>query len=190
MSIVLNVLCESVSWIAFDGRATRNGTIVTESQEKAVLINPFVAVGYTGILEVASNVIHILRNHVRNVQNMPSDVVAEVIQQLLATSNESENPSTSFLISGINRDHCMATYTLGTRHELQAITPNKKGSLHVTHLHSEKNTIDPIPYMKQRICQTGLSQKAILDIMRQYIIDVSKVDSSVNTFVRFIKISR
>ena len=66
MSVVANVLCSFASWVAYDGRSSRNGEIISESTDKAEMINSSVCVGYTGSLELAELVVLNLKEHVTN----------------------------------------------------------------------------------------------------------------------------
>ena len=76
MSIVVNVLTPSCSWVAFDGRAQCEGKITTEFQRKAIMVNKNVCLGYTGTLEFAQQVIQNLEKHTVGVSEMKSDTIA------------------------------------------------------------------------------------------------------------------
>ena len=83
MSVVANVLCSFASWVAYDGRYSRNGEIISESTDKAEMINSSVCVGYTGSLELAELVVLNLKEHVTGISDMKSDMVAQAIKLLL-----------------------------------------------------------------------------------------------------------
>lgn len=189
MSVVANVLCSQASWIAYDGRASRNGLIISESTEKALMINDLVCVGYTGTLELAQVVIQNLKEHVIGIKAMRSDTVSKAIELILSKLSLPENTSASFLVTGLNCNGMMASYTLGTAHEMRGNMPTD-GGLTCSVLGSEANHLALEPFVIRHIRTSGFSNLSISDALCDYIRTVAKVDKSVNPYCRVLEIRK
>lgn len=187
MSVVANVVCRHGSWVVFDGRAARDGEIVSESQEKATMINQFVCVGYTGTLELAQLVILNLKQHVVGISDMKSNTVATAIEQLLPKLDAPDGVHADFLITGINCNGQMATYTIGSNHPLCKYIP-AGNDLKLAVLCSNANTLSLSPYIEREISKSGFSNVAIVNGMRKFVCAVAKVDGSVNTNCQVIEL--
>ena len=190
MSIVVNVLTPSCSWVAFDGRAQCEGKITTEFQRKAIMVNKNVCLGYTGTLEFAQQVIQNLEKHTVGVSEMKSDTIAYAIKKLLsiATDQLSDIPIVNFLITGINSSNKLATYTLGTKFSIHEHIPSEHQCL-CTVLYSAQNSLDFPSYMRQKMRSGFITEDMITTAIRNYIIAVSQIDTSVNTNIMFMKIT-
>lgn len=180
MSIVVNVLCAHTSWVACDGRASRDGKIVSEAVEKAAMVNRSVCVGYTGALELAKLVMLNLTQHVVGIENMTSDTVVETIKALLPIINAPKDVYCNFLVTGTNRDGLMASYTLGSGIDPCEYIPHGD-EVKFSVLHSNKNTLRFEPYIIGHIQKFGFSDASVSNMLRKYIKDVSKIDNSVNS---------
>lgn len=187
MSVVANVLCAQASWIACDGRASRNGEIVSESTDKAVMINDLVCIGYTGTLELADLIVLNLREHVIGISDMKSDTVAEAIEFLLPKLNAPEGVCADFLITGVNSNGVMASYTLGSRSKLSAHIPHDK-DLETVVLCSNANKLQLDAYVIKHIRKSGFSNISIKNALQEYIGDVSEMDISVNRCCQFLEL--
>ena len=190
MSVVVNVITSSCSWVAFDGRAQRDGKITTEFQEKAIMINNNICLGYTGTLEFAQQVIQNLREHVVGVSEMRSDAIACSIKELLsiAKSQLEYIPVVNFLITGVNSADKLATYTLGTNFPIEKHTAQKHTCI-CTALFSSQNTLNFPLYMQQRMPSGFFTEETIIAGIHEYITAASKIDTSVNTNITLLKIS-
>ncbi len=189
MSIVLNVITPACSWVAYDGRALRDGGIISENQKKAIMINRNICVGFTGNLGFAQQIIRNLKERVAGIADMRSDSVTIAIRELLSIA-ETRLPSstpTNFLITGINNDGKLATYTLGTDSPIQTRIPVEKGLLY-TVLHSSENRLDFSPYIQRKAQNDVLTEDSIISGIYDYIADVSRVDPTVNDHVSIIRI--
>lgn len=182
MSIVLNILTPIKSYVAYDGRARRNGRIVNEYVKKADMVNDFVCVGFTGILELASDVLRILRNNVVGIEEMRSNTVAVAVQTILKLPNAPKF-SGVFLITGFNDAGQMALYTIDSQLSIQGFVASK----------SDYRLIqlggDNCPISFADFCASnahGQGEKAIMDEFIKY---AALYDDSVNSNVKFITIS-
>lgn len=189
MSIVVNVISSSYSLIAYDGRALRNGNIVTESQEKALMVNDSVCIGYTGNLDFDQKVINNLMQYVVDLSCMKSDIVAAAVFKLLsiAKSQLSNVPSSSFLITGINGNGKMASYALGTNNSFHEIVPANNQLLYAF---IGSDALDFTSYIQQNYKKQLCEEDSIKAMMHDYIISVAKLDQSVNTNIRFKRLGR
>lgn len=190
MSIVVNVITSSCSWVAFDGRAQCDGKITTEFQEKAIMINRNVCLGYTGTLEFAQQVIQNLKRHVVGVSEMKSDIIAYAIRELLsmAKSQLPDIPIVNFLITGINSSNKLATYTLGTKFPIHEHIPSEYQCL-CTALYSAQNTLDFPSYIQQKMKSGFLTEAMVITEINNYITAVAQIDPSVNTNITHMKIA-
>ena len=189
MSVVANVLCSRASWVAYDGRASRSGKIVSESTDKAVMVNNSVCVGYTGYLELAQLVVLNLREHVVGISDMKSDTVASAIELLLPKLKAPENVFSNFLVTGLNSNGFMASYTLGSNREICAHVPNSN-ELKISVLRSNTNTVELEPYVIKHVRESGFDSTSITNALREYIRNVSQIDASVNAHCQIIELHR
>lgn len=187
MSVVANVVCAQTSWIAYDGRASRNGEIISESMDKVVMINNSVCVGYTGTLELANLVVLNLKEHVIGISDMKSDTVAKAIEFLLPKLNAPESVYANFLVTGVNNDGVMASYTLGSRSKLSAHIPPGK-DLETAVLCSNANSLQLEEYVIKHIRKFGFSSVSIKNALQEYIRDLSEIDVSINGYCRFLEL--
>lgn len=187
MSVVANVLCQYASWVAYDGRASRDGKILSETTDKAVMINRSVCVGYTGTLELAQLVVLNLREHVVGISDMKSDTVAEAIKLLLPKLDAPEGLHTNFLVTGVNSNGVMASYTLGIRCEISAHIPHGN-DLETAVLCSNANRLQLDAYVIEHIQKSGFCNVSIKNALQEYIKDLSEVDISVNEQCRIFEL--
>lgn len=189
MSVVANVLCPHTSWVAYDGRASRDGKIISEAVEKAIMVNQFVCVGYTGVLELAQLVVLNLKQHVVGIEDMASDTVIAAIKALLPIINAPKNVLSNFLVTGINSDGLMASYTVGSNIEPCAYIPHGD-EIKVSVLCSNANTLRLEPYVIRHIQKLGINSISISNALHEYISDVSKVDKSVNSHCQILELQK
>lgn len=189
MSVVANVLCALGSWVAYDGRASRNGKIVSESTDKAVMVNSSVCVGYTGTLELAQLVILNLREHVVGISDMKSDYVAKAIEILLPKLNAPDGMFANFLVTGINSNGLMSSYTLGSNREICAYVPHND-ELKISVLCSDTNTLKLEPCVIKHIRESGFNNISIKNALREYIRNVSEIDASVNEHCHILELQK
>ena len=186
MSIVVNVVTSNASWVAFDGRSIRDGEIVSENQIKAEMINPYVCVGYTGVLEVGRLVVLNLREHVVGVSKMKSDTVHLAIKKILPLLQIPENLYANFIVTGVNSFGDMATYAFGTKEPERALIPNKNEIKFCCI--GEYTNVDLGELIQQEISKESALGNPYLRAMNRFINEVAKTKLSVNTNFRFIEV--
>ena len=190
MSVVANVVSPSASWIVYDGRAMRNGEIVSEDVTKAKMVNKFVCVGYTGCLEVAEKVLEVLESP----ENAPitavllSDDMARNLLMILQRSIIPENLYAQFLITGINSAGKMATYAIDRSQTLHTYIPSAVGQFKISVLSTGKSQLDLTSYVFREINRHGTNKKTIISAMKKYICDVADEDSTVNKNLSVIEV--
>lgn len=179
MSIVLNVLTMDNSVIAYDGRACRNGMIVDEHTTKAVMINPYVCVAFTGIFEVANDVVRILRENVVGINSMKSNEVAASIQAILKLP-QAPVFTGAFLATGTDNNRKLSTHTIGTDLVIRSYFATKE-NVRLTQIGGDRCQLSFSEYAN-RASHWGSPQ----ELMRSFIQFVAKYDDYVNTNVRFL----
>lgn len=183
MSLVLNILSDSKSYVAYDGRAKRNGLIISETVVKAEMINKQVCVGFTGVLELATDVMRALRTNVVGIEQMRSNTVAAAVLAILNLPNAPEF-SGAFLVTGVNEDGQMASYTIASDLTVCSYTV-RKGELRLIQLGGDRCDMTFSDYCKLRA--RGQGEKAI---MREFIEYVALRDDSVNSTARFLVLGK
>ena len=153
------------------------------------MINSSVCVGYTGSLELAQHVVLNLREHVVGISDMKSDTVASAIELLLPKLKAPESVFSNFLVTGINSNGLMASYTLGSNRELCAHVPHSN-ELKVSVLCSNTNTVELEPYVIKHIKESGFDSTSITNALREYIRSVSEIDASVNEHCQIVELYR
>jgi len=180
VSVVVNVLTSASSIVAYDGRAINKETnaIKSEHTKKAQSINKYTIIGYIGLLEEANHLVSLLQSDA-DINELRCD---QVVSRVLAHYRQSglSSANTSYLLTGLNTDGRLGTYTINKQFNVDAHVPINK-EIKLTSLFSDNNTIDFTTffsryYMKAKPC----------DIMKQYINAVAEIDESVNKNVRFI----
>ena len=154
------------------------------------MVNKNVCLGYTGTLEFAQQVIQNLEKHTVGVSEMKSDTIAYAIKELLSIAKDqlSDIPIVNFFITGINSSNKLATYTLGTKFSIHEHIPSEHQCL-CTALYSAQNNLDFPSYMRQKMRSGFITEDMITTAIRNYIIAVSQIDTSVNTNITFMKIT-
>lgn len=182
MSIVLNVLTLSKSYVAYDGRAQRDGLIVSEHVKKAEKVNNFVCIGFTGVLELASDVLRILRNNVVGIETMRSNMVAAAVQSILNLPN-APKLSGAFLVTGINDVSQMATYTIDSQLNVQEFFATSQ-NYQLIQLGGDRCPVSFVDFYISNAHGQGAKS-----IMEEFIRHVALYDDSVNSNIRFITLS-
>ncbi len=183
MSLVLNILSDSKSYVAYDGRAKRDGRIISETVVKAEMVNRQVCIGFTGILELASDVMRALRTNVVGIEQMPSNAVAAAVLAILKLPNAPKFSGT-FLITGINEVGQMASYTIAGGLTVSSYIA-EKGELRLIQLGGDSCDTTFSEFCKLNAC--GQGEQAI---MREFIEHVAQHDDSVNSNVRFLVLDK
>lgn len=185
MSVVINVLTKASSIVAYDGRARDNKTnaIKSEHTRKAQLLNKYTIIGYTGLLEEAQHLVSLLRSDA-DIQDLRCE---QVVARVLVHYGQAglRSAKTSYLLTGLNSDGVLATYTINTDFNVDAHVP-AANEIKLTRLHSNNNTIDLNSFYDSRQLR-GVKPR---EIMKQYIEAVADIDDSVNRNVRFITLNR
>ena len=185
MSIVINVLTKASSIVAYDGRARDKETnaIKSEHTRKAQLLNKYTIIGYTGLLEEAQHLVSLLKSDI-DIQGLRCEqVVARVLIHYGQSGLRSAN--TSYLLTGINADGVLSTYTISRDFSVEEHVPIAD-EIKLTRLYSDNNTIDFNSFYESRQLM-GVKPR---EIMKQYIEAVADIDGSVNRNVRFIALNR
>ena len=188
MSIVANVVTSNVSWVAFDGRAIRDGKIVSENQVKAEMINPYVCVGYTGVLEIGKLVVLNLREHIVGISKMKSDTVYTTIRKILPMLKIPEDLYANFIVTGTNSNGSMATYVFGTKEKesVSVLIPHGK-EIRFCHI-GETTNVDLGGLIQQEVMRSSTPENPYLTAMKRFINEVAKMEISVNSNCRFIEV--
>lgn len=184
MSLIAGVI--TVDWlcISYDGRAIRDGKIVSEDIQKVIRLNKYTCVGATGTLEFALTIFEILKN-VDGFSQMRCDKVAMEICRILKQPNVTFKSGT-FLTAGLNSSGKMAAYTIGTDLVASPQIPKISGELKCLHLGSEMSPIKIDAFIADGL----LKRKTIPAIIADYIRTVAAVDYYVNTNVKTIILTR
>ncbi len=183
MSLVLNILSDSKSYVAYDGRAKRDGCIISETVVKAEMVNRQVCIGFTGILELASDVMRALRINVVGIEQMPSNAVAAAVLAILKLPNAPKF-SGAFLITGINEAGQMASYTIAGGLTVCSYIA-EKGELRLIQLGG-----DSCDTTFSEFCKLNARGQGERAIMREFIEHVAQHDDSVNSTVRFLVLDK
>lgn len=197
MSIVINVVSENISWLAYDGRAAQGGIVINENQKKAVKINNKVCLGFTGTVGAGESLISKIKElYGDQLPQIGSDDVAITACRIIDTvkqSLEADNipvVNENIVITGINSDGRMASYTMGSFQPFRGYVPNGNNDRGDIVLTSDHNTLNISPYIDRELAR-GLHQNvAVLRGIENYIYDVAKIDPTINTNIETIMIRR
>lgn len=189
MSVVANVVTENAAWVAYDGRAIQNGVIISENTVKARKINENVCIGYTGTLELAEAVVSILKK-APDLRKAYSDQVARGILAIMYANGYPQDMIAQFIITGINGTGNMITYTIGTDKTLSILQPSEREPIKSAVLSTGKHGIDLEPYLLHEISASGFTGHSIRCGLKEFILEVSRKDQSVNNNVNFIAVHK
>ncbi len=129
MSILINVVTPSVSWLMSDGRATNKltGEVVSESLQKFESLNSRLYVGYIGSFELAKASLNYLREQLHG--ELP-DLTVERVVSCLSPIMKMERSDTSFqvqfLVTGISDHSTMISAHISNEGEVSWQIPTKK----------------------------------------------------------------
>lgn len=191
MSIVVNIVSQTASWIAADGRASHNGIIVSENTPKIRKINEHVCVGYTGTLETAEKILDKLSAPERKAAFDVADCksVAVAICTIVNMSTIAESSKAQFVITGVNRGYKMASYSIGFDGNIHEHIPTNTDPLKTIELSNCTHGLALSDYVLPEIGTYGVCTNAMKIGMERFIEAVSKRDNSVNTNVTFLALS-
>ncbi len=173
MSIVANVVCKYASWVVSDGRGRNSTTheIISETIKKAIMINKNVCVAYTGTLEV--------------------DRIFEMITQILENSTIDMQSATSFLVTGVNGNGDMASYTIGTNLAKQSLIPKDEQQFSFAVLSSGNFDLSLSKYVLDEIeSSKSVSNTGITNAIKRFCNDVADLDDSVNKNLSVVEIRK
>lgn len=191
MSIVANVVCKYASWVVSDGRGRNSTTheIISETIKKAIMINKNVCVAYTGTLEVANGVLKILRSV--PIESEPSDRIFEMITQILENSTIDMQSATSFLVTGVNGNGDIASYTIGTNLAKQSLIPKDEQQFSFAVLSSGNFDLSLSKYVLDEIeSSKSVSNTGITNAIKRFCNDVADLDDSVNKNLSVVEIRK
>lgn len=192
MSVVANVVTPSGSWVAFDGRVTRDdGSISSEDEIKAKMVNGSVCVGYTGVLEVARHMVREITSekNAASTARLASDEVARLVCALYRITKRPDDTYAQFLITGRNSDGKFATYTVNMTGELtEYISKDEFRPVYVS-LKNKDVGCDLKEFLSAAILEYGCDGTAFEHGLTGFIKEVSKHDITVNGNVRIIRLS-
>lgn len=191
MSIVANVLCKYASWVVYDGRGRNSTTreITSETIKKAEMLNKNVCIAYTGTLEVANGVLGIVRAFSNGRE--PSDEVFNKTVKVLRRSSICSDATTSFLITGIDSNGDIASYTIKTDLTSQILIPKDDTQFSFVVLSTGNFNLSLSEYVLSAIkTSSNISNVRIVNAMKQFCCDVADLDDSVNKNLSVIEIRK
>ena len=191
MSIVANVLCKYASWVVCDGRGRNSITreITSETIKKSEMFNKNVCVAYTGTLEVANGVLRIARGFSNGRE--ASDAVFDKIVKVLKKSSICSDATTSFLVTGINSNGDMASYTIKTDLTSQILVPKDDTQFSFAVLSTGNFDLSLAEYVLSEIkASKNISNVGIITAMKRFCCDVADLDDSVNKNLAVLEIRK
>lgn len=188
MSVVASIITKDGSWTAFDGRATRDGMIVSESKVKAEKINNCVCIGFTGTLEAAEAVMAVLHEGKNRafVNALKSDSAAETLQTINAFVNGGCASRAQFLATGINTNGEMAIYTISTSNEISCAGIARGDEIHYVALLPDGVTLPLCDYVAKNVPRYNKKPQHIKLALTEYICAIAKESDSINSNIRYI----
>lgn len=192
MSVVCNVVCAAATWIACDGRASKDGEIISEHVQKFRALNKDVIVGFTGVLETAEQVLDHISNRCGDaiIKNLNSDTFAELLSSVLEKSTIELNGRTNFLVTGKTRSGEIASFVVEqsgnvTSHKL--LSESQIITIAIGDLQQEISLND---YLRHEIENGVLTREAVVSCMKKYISSIADVSGSVNKNIIIAEILR
>lgn len=136
MSIVLNVVTPTTSWIMSDGLAVNEDDPKRSSGslKKFELIHPKLCVGFTGVYEVAVDLLSNLRRLCPGIESATVEQIASYSIAILREFPDSPTRNTQFLFTGISDSGDFSSVTLDGNLTADVLTPTKQ-SFRVTALY-------------------------------------------------------
>jgi hypothetical protein len=183
MSIVINLVSKSRSWIMSDGRAVgaENSDIKSENIQKFTKLSDRLIVGYTGNYNIARYVIEELRKSEIRL-SFPVESIVKQIDDKLNSLQFENGDHVQFVVTGLSSNGYFASATCGR--------PGKE----IGYYYPDEKLRDVILYNRrsgnldkyvERSRRNYVGDKAIMEAMKRLIEDVSKHDLSVNTVTYF-----
>lgn len=190
MSVVVNIVSQTASWIAADGRASQNGIIISENTPKIKKINDRVYVGYTGTLDTAEKILAKLETPEQKKIFALADCegVAKAISCIVNLSAIVESAKAQFVVTGANIDGGMASYTIDFGGNLIKYLPENETALKLVVLSTGNHGVELKDYIIPEINSHGVCSESIKAGVKRFIAAVSKRDNSVNTNVTFLSL--
>lgn len=192
MSVVCNIVSASGSWLACDGRASRDGNVVSEHTQKFRPINNNVLVGFTGALETAEQVLDHISDRCGGavLGNVCSDDFAEILSLTLKKSNIELVEQTTFLVTGKMRSGEIASFVIKQSGEVTPHKPSSENQVITTSIGDLREGINLNDCLRRAIKGGILTQEAIFLSMKDYISLLASACDSVNENVIIAELLR
>lgn len=189
MSIVLNVVSPTTSWIMSDGLVvdTNTGKIVDCSFQKFQPLHERLYVGYTGVRELASDVVSNFKRLYPHIETATIESSSYVFLEIIKEIKNKFDVTAQFLFTGISDSGNFASAVIRTDLSFEMFIPSSDG-LRTVVLHNNGDpdlTNNILRYIQQGLKVDQAIQKGMTDTVNQ----VSEVDPSVNrtTFFKIIQ---
>ncbi len=189
MSIVINVLSHTSSWIASDGLQldSETGRVIRTDLQKYEILNPHLCIGYTGCYEHARQIVDYLKQLCPNIGEAYADLAVQYIKAIFdEATRQVEGFNAQFVLTGALPTHQIASYTIKCDQQIEKFTcmPREHRFIILNNL-CVGNLEKMILY---RSHHRGITEEAILAGMRDLIRDTARYDRSVNTHMTFHRI--
>ena len=189
MSIVINVISNTSSWIASDGlhRDSSTGNIINADLQKFEILNPHLCIGYTGCYEDARKVVDYLKVECPQIERATSDLAAQYTKALLDEAvRQVSSFDAQFVVTGTLATHQIASFAIKREKEIEALlcAPGEYRFVILNNL-----CFGSLEKMILRRSRHGIiTESAILAGMRDLIRDTARYDNSVNTHMHYHRV--
>lgn len=181
MSIVLNLVTPTTSWLMTDGRGIKNG-VVLENIRKSQKLNPWIRIAYTGRLEFAEAAVDALHQNIKNIETAKLEDILQCLEVVTRPLRESREDWAQFLITGVCQSGALGSCTLSTKGDMQKYYPTNAEFKIAALL--PNNPIDPIRFITPCPPNTSLD-KHIERCMSNAVHHAAALNHSVDTNMSF-----
>lgn len=192
MSIVCNVVSTAGSWLMCDGRAQKDGKIVSENLKKFQMINEYVLVGFTGVLKVAETALERIKTQCDNavLENIKCDSFASILSALLRKSTIETTDPTVFVVTGKSSSGKLESFVVTQSGEIQSFVPTGIDDLKCIAIGDLPKKSHLSSFLSTSIKENGLSENGIIQGMRDCIFFAAEQKDSINKNITIAKILR
>ncbi len=189
MSIVLNLVTPTVSWVMSDGLATSGETKgkISGSLKKFEMLHPKLCIGYTGIYEVAKELVATLYRLYPDIRFATVEKALDYSVAIMKEARLDAEKTAQFLFTGISDGGGLASATLSSTLTTELFVPTEKEYRTVSLCHTtDGNFLESIIAFREK--GAPLAQ-AVKKGMARAINQVALEDSSVNRTTFFQEIT-
>lgn len=190
MSVVCNVVSTAGTWLMCDGRAQKNGKIVSEHLKKFRAINKNVLVGFTGVLEIANAAFDCINKKCDQfeLKNAKSDAFANILSDVLKKSNIQSADATNFVVTGLSSFEDFRSYVVMQSGQMQCFAPTSGNDVKYVTLGDLPENIHMHECLSNSIKKYGFTEAGIISGMQDYIYSLAEQRSSINKNITMAKI--